>query len=90
MRFKDEFLSKTLHLFLLNGIILYIYTRMIIQNKRIFASILFVLIGFVCMAQELPPPQPPPPPGLQIDNGLILLFIIAIFYGVKKSLSVKS
>jgi len=67
---------------------------MIIQNKRIFASILFVLIGFVCMAQGIgdapPPPRPPPPPGLQIDNGLILLFIIAIFYGVKKSLSVKS
>jgi len=92
LRFKDNFLSKTQHLFLLKGIILYIYTRMIIQNKRIFASILFVLISFVCMAQELPPPPPPtpPPPGTPIDSGIVILFFLAIVYGVKKSLSVKN
>ena len=58
-----------------------------IQNKRLFASILFVLISFVCMAQkELPPPDlvPPPPPGLPIDGGILLGACVAIFYGVKK------
>ena len=65
-----------------------------IQNKRLFASILFVLISFVCMAQkELPPPvesfAPPPPPGLPIDGGIWLGACFAIFYGVKKILSNK-
>jgi hypothetical protein len=55
-----------------------------IQNKRIFASILFVLISFVCAAQELPPPTPPPPVGLPIDGGVILGVCFALFYGVKK------
>lgn len=66
---------------------------MTIQNKRIFASILFVLISFVCMAQigdNPPPPQPPPPPGLPIDGGLAILFFVAIYYGIKKSLKFKA
>jgi len=65
---------------------------MIIQNKRIFASILFVLISFVCVAQggDPPPPQPPPPPGLSIDSKLLLVFFVALFYGIKKTLSLKS
>ena len=65
-----------------------------IQNKKIFASILFVLISFVCMAQRpgdgttLPPPQmrPPPPPGLPIDGALPILIIGALIYGVKSKL----
>ncbi len=61
-----------------------------IQNKRLFASILFVLISFVCMAQKVPPPPtPPPPPGLPIDGGVLLGACFAIFYGVKKTLSKK-
>ena len=66
-----------------------------IQNKRLFASILFVLISFVCMAQLAPaaPPTPelgpPPPPGLPIDGGIWLGACVAIFYGVKKILSNK-
>ena len=62
-----------------------------IQNKKIFASILFVLISFVCMAQRLnegipPPPSPPPPPGWPIDDALPILIIVALIYGIKKKL----
>jgi len=56
---------------------------MINQNKRKFASILFVLISFVCTAQ----PPPPPPPGLSVDGGaLIVVLILGIVYGIKKKL----
>ena len=61
-----------------------------IQNKRIFASILFVLISFVCAGQKLPPPAPPPPPpGFPIDGGVIIGVFVALFYGVKKILGNK-
>ena len=47
--------------------------------------ILIFFIGFTAMAQEIPPPpMPPPPPGLPIDNGLIILFIAGLIYGVYK------
>lgn len=64
---------------------------MTIQNKRIFASILFVLISFVCASQipgaEPPPPGvPPPPPGLPIDGSVLFGAAFAIFYGVRKLL----
>lgn len=61
---------------------------MIIQNKRIFASILFVLISFVCVAQGegVPPPGPPPAPGLPIDGGVLMGVCCALFYGAKKLL----
>jgi hypothetical protein len=65
---------------------------MIIQNKRIFASILFVLISFVCTAQGVPVPPPPgptPPPGLPIDGGVFLGVCIGLFYGTKKLISKK-
>ncbi len=57
-----------------------------IQNKRILASILFVLISFVCVAQSVmpPPPSPPPPPGLPIDGGLLALLVLGLIYGAKK------
>ena len=62
-----------------------------IQNKRLFASILFVLISFVCVAQEEPPPPATPPVtvGLPIDGGVFLGACFAIFYGVKKILGKK-
>ena len=62
-----------------------------IQNKEIIASILFVLISFVSVAQGFgpPPPSPPPPPGLPIDGGIIALLGLGIFYGVKKLLKAK-
>ncbi|MCL6293506.1 PID-CTERM protein-sorting domain-containing protein [Jejuia spongiicola] len=61
---------------------------MTIQNKRIFASILFVLISFVCVSQGSgpPPPAPPVPPGTPIDGGLIAGACFALFYGAKKLL----
>jgi hypothetical protein len=57
---------------------------MIIQNKRIFASILFVLISFVSLSQELPPPGPPPPTGFPIDGGVLIGAAFALFYGARK------
>ncbi|WP_346881787.1 hypothetical protein [uncultured Algibacter sp.] len=60
---------------------------MTILNKRIVTSILFVLIGFVCIAQApdtMPPPGPPPPPGTPIDGGLLYGMAFALFYGIKK------
>ncbi|OUR91204.1 hypothetical protein A9Q87_11010 [Flavobacteriales bacterium 34_180_T64] len=57
-----------------------------IQNRTILASILFVLISFVCMAQggNPPPPGPPPPPGLPIDGLIPIAIILAIYYGARK------
>ena len=61
-----------------------------IQYKRILASILFVLISFVCIAQGgLPPPAAPVPPGSPIDGGILAGICFAVFYGVKKVLSNK-
>ena len=64
---------------------------MIIQNKKIVASVLFVLISFVCLAQTggPPPPAPPPPPGLPIDGGILTALCLGLFYGVRKLLKVK-
>ena len=59
---------------------------MTIQNKRIFASILFVLISFVCVAQEPPIPGPPPPVGFPIDGGILMGVFVALFYGARKLL----
>jgi hypothetical protein len=59
-----------------------------IQNKKIFASILFVLISFVCVAQggDPPPPMPPPPPGLPIDGFTSLALIVGAYLGIKKTI----
>ncbi|GGD17880.1 PID-CTERM protein-sorting domain-containing protein [Hyunsoonleella pacifica] len=61
---------------------------MMIQTKRILASILFVLISVVCVAQGSgpPPPGPPPPVGLPIDGGVLVGVLVALFYGGKKLL----
>jgi len=62
---------------------------MTIQNKRIFASVLFVLISMICAAQgsSPPPPMTPPPPvGVPIDGYVLLGACFALFYGVKKML----
>ncbi|NNL15813.1 MAG: hypothetical protein HKO81_04130 [Flavobacteriaceae bacterium] len=62
-----------------------------IQNKKIIASILFVLISFVCVAQSSgpPPPSPPPPPGLPLDGGILALLGLGLFYGIKKLLKAR-
>ncbi|MCK0123267.1 hypothetical protein MWU76_02530 [Gelidibacter sp. F2691] len=59
-------------------------------NKKNIActAVLFMEIAGVFGQQKPPPPTPQtlatPPPGLPIDNGLIILFAIAIIYGVYK------
>ncbi|HEY5687487.1 MAG TPA: hypothetical protein VIS27_04195 [Yeosuana sp.] len=65
-----------------------------IQNKRLFASILFVLISVLCVAQNGPPYPfpgggPPGPPGFPIDGGIFIGVGVALFYGVKKIVSNK-
>lgn len=57
-----------------------------IQNKKIIASILFVLISVVCPAQVVtpPPPTPPPPPGLPVDGAIVALLLAGIVYGIYK------
>ena len=64
---------------------------MTIQNKKIFASILFVLISFVCLAQSQPPPLPTapgetPPPGFPIDGAIPVLMLAGLFYGIRNKL----
>lgn len=59
---------------------------MTLQNKRIFTSILFVLISVVCFAQtkdgDIPPPPPPtPPPGLSVGVDATFLICLALIYG---------
>lgn len=58
---------------------------MTILNKNFFISILLILIGLAGFAQNEPPvPQAkgPPAPGLPIDNGIIILFVVALIYGI--------
>lgn len=60
-----------------------------IQNMKTIASILFVLISFVCVAQgsgNPPPPTPPPPVGLPIDGGVLAVLGLGLLYGAKKLL----
>lgn len=62
-----------------------------IQNRKYIASILFVLISFVCNAQTdgtPPPPVPPPPPGLPIDDFLPILLVVALVYGIIKRVKI--
>ena len=65
---------------------------MTIQNKKIFASILFVLISFVCIAQPMPPHPSapndggPPPPGFPIDGAIPVLMLAGLFYGIRNKL----
>lgn len=66
---------------------------MTMQNKRIFASILFVLISFVCAAFQLPEeppvPAPPVPVGFPIDGGVLMGAFFALVYGARKMLTNK-
>lgn len=65
-----------------------------------FISTLLTLLGatLTCVAAPDPPPPqvPPTPPGLPIDGSLVVLFVIALVYGLykvyqdKKTLSSKA
>jgi hypothetical protein len=55
-----------------------------LQNKMKLASILFLLVSFVCAAQETgnpPPPMPPPPAGLRIDGNVLFLLALGLIFG---------
>ena len=59
------------------------------KNKKILASILFLLISVVCLGQgnsNPPTPRrgPPPPPGLPIDGASGILLIVGVLYGAHK------
>lgn len=58
------------------------------QNKNMFASILTIFTCLVSVAQGATPPPPaaPEPPGLPIDEGIVILFVLALSYGVYKAL----
>jgi len=68
---------------------------MTLQNKKIFTLILFLIIGFACLAQDIDmPPEPntlasgpPPPVGLPIDGGICIAMFFALIYGVKKTIN---
>ncbi|WP_223266323.1 hypothetical protein [Gelidibacter gilvus] len=63
---------------------------MIKPNLKTTAIILLILISIPGVAQNSagggsgpPPPQgATPPPGLPIDDGLIVLFVAALIYGI--------
>lgn len=58
---------------------------MIVQNKLKLASIIFLIVSFVCAAQETgnpPPPMPPPPPGLPIDGSVLFVLVLGLIFGV--------
>lgn len=65
---------------------------MIKPNKKSTATILLIFISISGIAQNSagggsgpPTPEggvPPPPPGMPIDNGLIVLFVAALIYGI--------
>ncbi len=50
----------------------------------ILLAILLPVVGAFAAPNEPPPPTPPPPPGLPIDNGLIVLLMAAISFGIYK------
>ncbi|MBT8324614.1 MAG: hypothetical protein HKN99_02300 [Winogradskyella sp.] len=62
------------------------------RTKRYFASILLCSLSATIVAQGSgpPPPMPPPPPGLPIDSGLVVLSLVAIIYGIYKSLQISN
>lgn len=55
------------------------------ENKRKIASILFILISAIVLAQP-PGPGHGPDPALPIDGGVLLGAFVALCYGVKKLL----
>ena len=59
-----------------------------IHNKKILASILFVIISVVCVAQSAvpPPPETNDVPVLPIDGFTGVAVIIGAIYGVRKTI----
>ena len=49
---------------------------------------MFFNLIFLFQTASVPPPpddqNPTPPPGLPVDSGLVILVVVALFYGVYK------
>lgn len=52
-----------------------------VPMKKILVLIL-ILAQFTAFAADPPPPTPPPPPGLPISDGLVVLLITALIFGI--------
>lgn len=63
-----------------------------ILKKKILTSILFLLIGVVCIAQKEVPPPPPPPtqPGFPVGTNAVVVLAFGLFYGIKSLLAKKN
>ncbi len=63
------------------------------QNKKSSYYILVILFFAVAPLFAQTHPNPPsritPPVGLPLDGGVLVLFVAAVFYGVKKSIKKK-
>jgi hypothetical protein len=62
------------------------------QNKKSSYYILVILFFAVApLFAQLPEPpsRAAPPVGLPLDGGVLVLFVAAVFYGVKKSIKKK-
>ncbi|MEM5540919.1 MULTISPECIES: hypothetical protein [unclassified Olleya] len=60
------------------------------KNKTLIATVLFLIISIVGVAQIVTPPPPAqqvPPVGLPIDGNIIVLVVIGLLYGVYKLIS---
>jgi len=57
------------------------------KDRKVFASILFSFLSLASIAQGAtpPPPMPPPPPGLPVDGGIVILFLVALSFGIYKT-----
>jgi hypothetical protein len=81
-----------IELILLSQFFSYFYITLINNTlpKYMIASILCFFTSLMALAQgdTPPPPTPPPPPGLPIDRGILILFVIALVYGVYKTYSI--
>jgi hypothetical protein len=53
----------------------------------ILLALIFPLADCIAAPVNNPPPPtnlPPPPPGLPVDNGIVLLLVASILYGIYK------
>lgn len=57
-----------------------------INANKFFVTTLFLLGSFALFAGPTPPApnfkKPPPPPGLPIGENVLILVIIAVFFGI--------
>jgi len=52
--------------------------------KKYFKAIVFIAFMFIAQVTFSQGPPPPPPPLAPIDGGVVVLFLAAIGFGIKK------